>query len=921
MSDFKIIGNPDPVVGKEEFYSVNTFLPSILPFQNGASNNSFEQPVKWEIYILENGRWRKTKENDKTGKRISYTFLQKSLERKGIRILARRGEDVARLNITSHPAEKPKIESIELLDKNGQKPSKPLSYGQTLKARVNCLHMEKHKVYVTLWEDDAAGAGHNKANEKNIIQTLSGVVKNGKADVDFLLRPSFAKIAKQNGPEEGKIHEYYVTTDFNKDKIASNNVDVNDLEAPVAPYKGKTTPKQPANTIPTKPKAPASKTSTTPKGEITNVHITDTAGRDISGIFKEKQIRVYIDSKGLIGKEVRLKLYEHDNGSPNDLLIEEKFTISANIHARTISLDTIPRSLGGNFIEEGAEQELFADVAVIETEKNKKSDKVIVDAKVFKQDQNEVVNTVMKIFEPSAKDKKEEKGECERCKKVTKDELKLIFTDASDSILTDVVNAFNDGAKSFGVNTCLRKAHFFAQVLKEVGTKLELKKPESMNYSAGALKDGYWYSEGTNWVKGNPRTGEGGYFANGTKKNYCNLSYFRTNKDIADLYGRKDLNSYGDHGIQKANQDMLANYAYSDKFGNKGFETGDGSKYRGKGLIQLTWKENYEKVYEKIKLVDSSVNIVSNPEKILTDFRYAVFSAMGFWQLKKVNSVILKDTSESIANLVTAKINPNDDAESKKRRRENYKNITKKIFKVDDCESDKASAKEVDGQSEYYTYKSGKIKLIKGAEKKHAYYVEKEAGKFKLLYVLEENEHGMVKIPSSGSGFGRYSGVDAGGVSGGETVGQGDHYLLPKTAACLFGIISEVDEKGWKIDLGDMSSENGSDPWGAGSSHHAGHGHLGKRKGLDCDFRYLNTSGISYQGNNTNSIFDKEKNKTVFNLAYTYGFRKNFCANPVTIFGNSILGVIHDSGHADHGHIGLTDIDLEEVESLNVNKI
>jgi muramidase (phage lysozyme) len=412
MSDFKIIGNTDPVVGKEEFYSVNTFLPSILPFQNTASNNSFEQPVKWEIYILENGRWRKTKENDKTGKRISYTFLQKSLERKGIRILARRGEDVARLNVTTHPAEKPKIESIELLDKNGKIPSKALSYGQTLKARVHCLHMEKHKVSVTLWEDDAAGAGHNKENEKNIIQTLSGVVKNGKADVDFLLKPSFAKIANKS-KDEGKIHEYYVTTDFNKDKIASNNVDVNDLEVPVAPYKGKTKPQQPANIAPAKPKMPASNTSTTPKGEITNVHITDTAGRAINGIFNEKQIRIYIDSKGLIGKEVHLKLYDHDNGSPNDLLIEEKFTISANIHARTISLDTIPRSLGGNFIEEGAQQELFADVEVIETKKNKESKIVKVDAKVFKQDQNEVVNTVMKIFESSLRDKKNEEGTCE----------------------------------------------------------------------------------------------------------------------------------------------------------------------------------------------------------------------------------------------------------------------------------------------------------------------------------------------------------------------------------------------------------------------------------------------------------------------------------------------------------------------------
>ncbi|MBF4516820.1 hypothetical protein IRZ71_10710 [Flavobacterium sp. ANB] len=926
MSDFKITGNASPVVGKEEFYTISNPLTSLFP-HTAAPKSPFDTPVLWTVHVLEYGRWRKTKENDKKGDKVSYTFLQRSLQRDGIRIMATKGDQIARIDVKPQSADKPKINNIELLDKSGKKPSAPLSYGQTLKARVHCLHMEKRKVYVTLWEDDAAGAGHNKANEKNLLDTRSGIVKDGIVDIDFLLKPSFAKIAKMS-KDEGKIHEYYVTTDFDNEKLASKNVNVNDLETPVAPYKGKTTapPQQPVKTAaptqPVKPKTSPSSGATPPKGQITKVHITDTADRPITGIFKEKQLKVWIDSKELIGKEVRLRLYDHDNGSPNDLLADLKFPIRANIHAMVIRLDTIPRSLGGNLFQEGAEQELFAEVEVFQTKTSSINEIVKVDAKVFKQDQGEVVNTVMKIFQPSAEDKKkDEKGECERCKILTKDELKLIFTDASDTMLTDVISAFNDGAKLFEVNTCLRKAHFFAQVLKEVGTKLELKKPESMNYSAGALKDGYWYSTGTNWVKGNLETGEGGYFRNGTKKNFCNLSYFRTNNHIADLYGRKDLNSYSDKGVQKANEDMLANYAYSNQYGNGGFETGDGSKYRGKGLIQLTWKENYEKVYEKIKVVDASVNIVTNPDKILTNIRYAVFSAMGFWQLKKINDVIGNDTNESIANLVTGKINPNDDADAKKRRRENYKNITKTVFKVDECKNGKSSEKGVEGQSEYYTYKSGKIKLIKGSVKKHAYYVEKDGGKFKLLYVLDENEHGMVKIPSTGSGFGRYSGVDAGGVSGGETVGQGDHYLLPKTAAGLFGIISEVNEKGWEIHLGDMSSENGSDPWGAGSSHHAGHGHLGTRKGLDCDFRYLNTSGKSYQGNNTDSVFDKDKNKAFFNLAHTYGFRKNFCANPRTIFGDSVPGVTHDRDHADHGHIGLTNLDLEEVSSLNVNKI
>ncbi len=407
MSDFKIIGSTDPIVGKEEFYSVNTFLPSVLPFQNTASNNSFEQPVKWEIYILENGRWRKTKENDKTGKRISYTFLQKSLERKGIRILARRGDDVARLNVTTHPAEQPKIESIELLDKSGKKTTKPLSYGQTLKARVHCLHMEKHKVFVTLWEDDADGPGHNKANEKNIIQTLSGVVKNGIAEVDFLLRPSFAKIANKS-KDEGKIHEYYVTTDFNKDKIASNNVNVNDLETPVAPFKGKVPvqqPVKPKTTVqePVKPKTTASPSSTKVKSALTNVYITDVAGKSISGVYRQKQLKVWIDSVGLIGREINFKLYEWDVIS-NDLLIDRKFKIISNTMAIDIFLDKIPKSLGDDLME-GSEQELFAYVEVPQTNLSKPSAKVDVDAKVFKPDPVDSSNKVAKVGGQQKKEK------------------------------------------------------------------------------------------------------------------------------------------------------------------------------------------------------------------------------------------------------------------------------------------------------------------------------------------------------------------------------------------------------------------------------------------------------------------------------------------------------------------------------------
>lgn len=48
MSDFKIIGNPDPVVGKEEFYSVNHYFTDDNSFLNPISqqNTFFGTPIK-----------------------------------------------------------------------------------------------------------------------------------------------------------------------------------------------------------------------------------------------------------------------------------------------------------------------------------------------------------------------------------------------------------------------------------------------------------------------------------------------------------------------------------------------------------------------------------------------------------------------------------------------------------------------------------------------------------------------------------------------------------------------------------------------------------------------------------------------------------------------------------------------------------
>ena len=84
------------------------------------------------------------------------------------------------------------------------------------------------------------------------------------------------------------------------------------------------------------------------------------------------------------------------------------------------------------------------------------------------------------------------------------------------------------------------------------------------------------------------------------------------------------------------NPEKLADFVYAGRMGN--LQDGDGWKFHGRGLIQLTGRENYANCGSGV-----GVDLIDNPDLLLTP-KYAVLSAGWFFNKKGLNA--LADTQE-----------------------------------------------------------------------------------------------------------------------------------------------------------------------------------------------------------------------------------------------------------------------------------
>lgn len=93
--------------------------------------------------------------------------------------------------------------------------------------------------------------------------------------------------------------------------------------------------------------------------------------------------------------------------------------------------------------------------------------------------------------------------------------------------------------------------------------------------------------------------------------------------------------------------ELIANMVYSSRMGNGPAESGEGWKFRGRGLKQLTGKDNYTRCGKALEL-----DLVSNPD-LLLEPEGAALSAAWFWSVNKCGP--LADADDFVG--LTKKIN------------------------------------------------------------------------------------------------------------------------------------------------------------------------------------------------------------------------------------------------------------------------
>lgn len=116
-------------------------------------------------------------------------------------------------------------------------------------------------------------------------------------------------------------------------------------------------------------------------------------------------------------------------------------------------------------------------------------------------------------------------------------------------------------------------------------------------------------------------------------------------------------------GSFKYFEEIASGEAYEGRKDLGNTHPGDGKRFKGRGLIQLTGRANYE-AYSN----DYGVDVVSNPEKVAHDPELAIDVAGWFWDKKGLNALADADDIEKITRRINGGLNGFKDRQAHLRR-------------------------------------------------------------------------------------------------------------------------------------------------------------------------------------------------------------------------------------------------------------
>ncbi len=495
-------------------------------------------------------------------------------------------------------------------------------------------------------------------------------------------------------------------------------------------------------------------------------------------------------------------------------------------------------------------------------------------------------------------------SKCSRCEaEITLNHIEDCFgvISKAKTLRTEVVSYLNkyikqrkNTNKPIHLDTCLRKAHFFAQVGVE---------------TLGIDPD--WIVEGN-----------------------INHSVKSAKAAFGDRAERLEAKGLLEAYCKDRPQERLYNYMYAKEngFGNgNGNEaSGDGYKYRGRGLKQLTGKTNYKNASETLKEIfpEEYIDLEAHPEKV-EELKYTVLTAIAFWEKHEIwkeadKAKSTEDLDELFKNVRRKVVGP---SVFHWREAKAYFLKTSKTFKTPECQKENITEAVIVNAKDIVTYRI----YSDGRIEKHIPKVIKEEYKQKYKYVYHDatgNEHNICVVDwhIAQNWIKGSKKIDDGGV----WVKKGDkkegyrYYLKGEGTVELIKVLVPINynKNGVIIKIGDNTEREYMNPIsfasllgavaecgyldfnfnGSASEDGTGWPSLTHVNGISFDFRYLrkDKSGYNLYINEHPDDLDVYREEKFIDALIRFGYSKFYSVN-INLNGKSFI-LKNSTPKVDHQH-------------------